>query len=102
MSEIAHIDSPENIGMFLGEIPNSESIIDDMSSLGQDLISTMLGEKYDSVKECLQSEKVDKPPRYCSLAQFVEGNDIARRSFKKHTKNIKFADKVNMNFKYYK
>ena len=27
-------------------------------------------------------QKIQEPPRYCSLAQFVEGNDIARQSFK--------------------
>ena len=27
-------------------------------------------------------QKVKEPVRYCSLAQFVEGNDIARKSFK--------------------
>ncbi|EDW55274.1 GM10981 [Drosophila sechellia] len=27
-------------------------------------------------------QKMREPPRYCSLAQFVEGNDIARQSFK--------------------
>lgn len=27
-------------------------------------------------------QKVNEPVRYCSLAQFVEGNDIARKSFK--------------------
>ncbi|XP_015118316.1 diacylglycerol kinase eta [Diachasma alloeum] len=75
--DIGHIDSPE-----LSELQNSESIIDDLSSLGQDLMSTMLGEKYDSVRECIETV-ADKPKKYCSLAQFVEGNDIARRSFKR-------------------
>lgn len=73
--------------MLTSEVQNSESLVDDLSSLGQDLISTMIGEKYDSVRECLESERVEKPEKYCSLAQFVEGNDIARRSFKKQTKN---------------
>nr|XP_036234017.1 diacylglycerol kinase eta isoform X4 [Bactrocera oleae] len=27
-------------------------------------------------------QKIREPPKYCSLAQFVEGNDIARQSFK--------------------
>lgn len=27
-------------------------------------------------------QKIREPPRYCSLAQFVEGSDIARKSFK--------------------
>lgn len=27
-------------------------------------------------------QKMREPPRYCSLAQFVEGSDIARQSFK--------------------
>lgn len=30
-----------------------------------------------------QSETATEPIRYCSLAQFVEGNDIARKSFKR-------------------
>lgn len=30
-----------------------------------------------------QSETANEPIRYCSLAQFVEGNDIARKSFKR-------------------
>ena len=89
-SEIGHIDSAENSEMC--DSQNSESIIDDLSSLGQDLLSTMLGEKYDSVRECLESENVEKPRKYCSLAQFVEGNDIARRSIKRPTRNAK-ADK---------
>ncbi|XP_036329541.1 diacylglycerol kinase eta-like isoform X1 [Rhagoletis pomonella] len=31
-------------------------------------------------------QKIREPPRYCSLAQFVEGNDIARQSFKRPKK----------------
>lgn len=31
-------------------------------------------------------QKAREPVRYCSLAQFVEGNDIARKSFKVRTK----------------
>ncbi|XP_017090473.2 diacylglycerol kinase eta isoform X3 [Drosophila bipectinata] len=31
-------------------------------------------------------QKMREPPRYCSLAQFVEGNDIARQSFKRNKK----------------
>lgn len=82
--EMGHIDSPENsCDTCPSEAQNSESIIDDLSSLGQDLISAMLGEKYDSVRDCLKSEQPEKPQKFCSLAQFVEGNDIARRSFKK-------------------
>lgn len=72
----------------------SESMIDDLSSLGQDLISTMLGEKYDSVRECLESENAEKPRKYCSLAQFVEGSDIARRSFKRPPRNIKIDQEM--------
>ncbi|XP_012257177.2 diacylglycerol kinase eta isoform X2 [Athalia rosae] len=81
--EMGHIDSPENSDTCHSEAQNSESIIDDLSSLGQDLISAMLGERYDSVRDCLKSEQPEKPRKFCSLAQFVEGNDIARRSFKK-------------------
>ncbi|XP_053979829.1 diacylglycerol kinase eta isoform X3 [Hylaeus volcanicus] len=99
-SEIGHIDSPDNSDMFTSEVQNSESLIDDLSSLGQDLISTMIGEKYDSVRECLESEHVEKPQKYCSLAQFVEGNDIARRSFKKETKNSIVIEKENNKLKH--
>ncbi|KAH8294901.1 hypothetical protein KR018_004265 [Drosophila ironensis] len=31
-------------------------------------------------------QKMREPPRFCSLAQFVEGNDIARQSFKRAKK----------------
>ncbi|XP_014219907.1 diacylglycerol kinase eta isoform X2 [Copidosoma floridanum] len=82
-SEIGHIDSPENSDLCMSDIPNSESIIDDLSSLGQDLFSTMVGEKYDSVREGVETEHLEKPQKFCSLAKFVEGNDIARRSFKR-------------------
>lgn len=34
-------------------------------------------------------QKIREPTRYCSLAQFVEGNDIARQSFK-----VSFFNKV--------
>ena len=85
-SEIGHIDSPENSEMCESQ---SESIIDDLSSLGQDLISTMLGEKYDSVRECLESENAEKPRKYCSLAQFAEGSDIGRKSIKRPARNVK-------------
>lgn len=92
-SEIGHIDSAEN-----SELQNSESLIDDLSSLGQDLMSTMLGEKYDSVRECIETDRSEKPKKYCSLAQFVEGNDIARRSFKKSSRYISaIAKEVNNN-----
>lgn len=73
--------------MLLSETPHSESAIDDLSSLGQDLISTILAERYDSVRECLESEK--KPQKFCSLAQFVEGNDIGRQSIIKGPKSVK-------------
>ncbi|XP_034487795.1 diacylglycerol kinase eta isoform X1 [Drosophila innubila] len=33
-------------------------------------------------------QKIREPPRFCSLAQFVEGNDIARQSFKRPKKRI--------------
>ncbi|XP_015431327.1 PREDICTED: diacylglycerol kinase eta [Dufourea novaeangliae] len=99
-SEIGHIDSPDNSDMFTSEVQNSESLIDDLSSLGQDLISTMIGEKYDSVRECLESEHTEKPQKYCSLAQFEEGNDIARRSFKKQTKAFTVAEKENIKSKH--
>ncbi|XP_025161810.1 diacylglycerol kinase eta isoform X6 [Harpegnathos saltator] len=95
-SEIGHIDSPDNSDMFSSETQHSESVIDDLSSLGQDLISTILAERYDSVRECLESEEIEKPQKFCSLAQFVEGNDIARQSFKKGPKNMKTDREVNI------
>ena len=57
--------------------------MDDLSSLNQDLISTMMMEKYDSVRECLEKNQMDKPQKYPSLAKFGDGNDIGRRSFKR-------------------
>lgn len=39
----------------------------------------------------------DQPVKYCSLAQFVEGNDIARRSFKKHLKRSIKLEKTESN-----
>ncbi|XP_066585239.1 diacylglycerol kinase eta isoform X2 [Prorops nasuta] len=98
-SEVAHIDSPENSDPLPSEAANSASTIDDLSSLGQDLLSTMLGEKYDSVRECLESEQIEKPKKYCSLAQFVEGNDIARRSFKRSSRNKEDEEGKEMDFR---
>ncbi|XP_032664900.1 LOW QUALITY PROTEIN: diacylglycerol kinase eta [Odontomachus brunneus] len=101
--EIRHIDSPDNSDVFPSEAQPSVSMMDDLSSLGQDLISTILTEKYDSVKECLmledfekieKIEKPQKPQKFCSLARFVEGDDIARQSFKK--KNVKMDKGVNI------
>lgn len=36
-------------------------------------------------------QKAQEPIRYCSLAQFVEGNDIARKSFKVSVPNQSFS-----------
>lgn len=36
-----------------------------------------------------------EPVRYCSLAQFVEGNDIARKSFKRPRKTSKTETNIN-------
>jgi diacylglycerol kinase (ATP) len=41
---------------------------------------------FDLVDITNQAENATEPIRYCSLAQFVEGNDIARKSFKRFTK----------------
>nr|XP_023014140.1 diacylglycerol kinase eta-like [Leptinotarsa decemlineata] len=35
-----------------------------------------------------KDHKIDKEPRYCSLAKFVEGNDIARKSFKRRSTKV--------------
>ncbi|XP_073819410.1 diacylglycerol kinase eta isoform X3 [Musca autumnalis] len=42
-------------------------------------------------------QKIREPPRYCSLAQFVEGSDIARQSFKRPKKrsSLKQTNKPN-------
>lgn len=93
-SHIGHIDSPENSDNNQSDPANSESIIDDLSSLNQDLFSTMMEEKYDSVKECLRSERMDKP---CSLARFVEGSDeIVRLSFRRALRNSSKVSLINV------
>ncbi|KAL6431277.1 hypothetical protein ACFW04_007148 [Cataglyphis niger] len=93
-SEIGHIDSPDNSDKLSTETQHSESGLEDLSSLGQDVISATMGEKYDSVREGLE---IEESRRSCGLAQFNEGNDIARQSFK--TRNIKM-DKEGMLNKY--
>lgn len=77
---------------------HSESGLEDLSSLRQDVISAIMGEKYDSVREGLQ---IEEPHRSCVLAQFDAGNDIARQSFKRVSKNIKSDKEVNINMYYY-
>ncbi|XP_029155939.1 diacylglycerol kinase eta isoform X3 [Nylanderia fulva] len=89
-SEIGHIDSPDNSDMLSTETQHSESGLEDLSSLGQDVISAIMGEKYDSVREGLDIEESRRP---CGLARFNEGNDIGRQSFK--ARNLK-ADKEGM------
>lgn len=78
--------------MLSSETQHSESGLEDLSSLGQDVISAIMGEKYDSVREGLE---IEESHRYCGLAQFNEGNDIGRQSFKKSIKNIKMDKEVN-------
>lgn len=75
--------------MLSTETQHSESGLEDLSSLGQDVISAIMGEKYDSVREGLEIEESRKS---CGLAQFNEGNDIARQSFK--TRSIKMDKEV--------
>ncbi|CAL7943612.1 unnamed protein product [Xylocopa violacea] len=70
-SEIRHIDSPDNSEMITSEIQNSESL------MGQDLTSTINGEEYDSVREYLENE----------LENTDITNEIAKRSFKRPTRN---------------
>lgn len=47
-------------------------------------------------------QKAREPIRYCSLAQFVEGNDIARKSFKviplNSTKTMRFAYSISLSY----
>lgn len=42
-----------------------------------------------------QSETANEPIRYCSLAQFVEGNDIARKSFKRFNRTTRSASNAS-------
>ncbi|XP_025833655.1 diacylglycerol kinase eta [Agrilus planipennis] len=144
---IYHIDSPETDTYPTSEALHGESLMDDISSVGQDLygfdqdsientysddttlFASEIGEpKKDKIVErkrsfkripsekkrrssCsrideitqfgfenklfMQHNKIldnrfDKETvRYCSLAQFVEGNDIARRSFKRRNTSKK-------------
>ncbi|CAB0028376.1 unnamed protein product [Trichogramma brassicae] len=97
---ICHIDSPEN-----SDLANSESIVDDLSSLNQDLVSTMNSEKYDSVRECLGNEQMDcnnrgqhqqQPARRVTLARFVDGSDIGKGSIKRPNERV---DKEQVVFK---
>ncbi|XP_011164815.1 diacylglycerol kinase eta isoform X7 [Solenopsis invicta] len=96
-SEIGHIDSPDNSDMLSSETQHSESGLEDLSSLGQDVISAIMGEKYDSVREGLE---IEESHRYVGIAQFCEGNDIGKQSFKKNTKNIKMDKEQGMLNKY--
>lgn len=48
-----------------------------------------------SQHEYLDNRQESEPVRYCSLAQFVEGNDIARKSFKRPTKVTKTETNAN-------
>ncbi|XP_020297284.1 diacylglycerol kinase eta isoform X2 [Pseudomyrmex gracilis] len=89
-SEIGHIDSPDNSDMLLSEAQYSESGLEDLSSLRQDVISAIMGEKYDSVREGLEMEE---PQKSFGLAHFDAMNDIARKSFKR--KNIRTEEMVN-------
>lgn len=77
--------------MLSSETQHSESGLEDLSSLGQDVISAIMGEKYDSVREGLE---IEESHRYVGIAQFCEGNDIGKQSFKKNTKNIKMDKEV--------
>lgn len=74
--------------MLSTETQHSESCLEDLSSLRQDVISAM-GEKYDSVREGLD---IEESRRSCSLANFNEGNDIGRQSLK--ARNIKTDKEV--------
>lgn len=82
--------------MLSTETQHSESGLEDLSSLGQDVISAIMGEKYDSVREGLEMEE---PRRSCGLAHFNEGNDIGRQSFKiknKTDKEVKNIEDVSV------
>lgn len=97
--EIGHYDSPDNSDMLSSEIQHSESGLEDLSSLRQDVIMGDVIMGYDSVSEGLEFEESH---RYCGLAQFSEGNDIGRYSFKKGRKNIKTDKEVNKYFDFFK
>jgi len=98
-AEIGHYDSPDNSDMLSSEIQHSESGLEDLSSLRQDVIMGDVIMGYDSVSEGLEFEESH---RYCGLAQFSEGNDIGRYSFKKGRKNIKTDKEVNKYFNFLK
>ncbi|XP_026466696.1 diacylglycerol kinase eta-like [Ctenocephalides felis] len=116
---IGHIDSPETSDTTCqnSEALHGESIVDDISSvLGQDLVAAITADQTmteDSTvfrKDCRANGKVqasgidnrsdEQKIKYCSLAQFEEGNDIARRSFKRpscdNTKIVKVMDEKDI------
>ncbi|CAK9811061.1 Diacylglycerol kinase eta [Anthophora plagiata] len=74
--EIGHIDSPDNSDVVTSEVQNSESLIDDLTS-------TTIGEKYDSVRACLEYE--------------LEDGDIKwnNKQWNNGTKNSTLVDKEN-------
>ncbi|XP_055690695.1 diacylglycerol kinase eta isoform X3 [Lutzomyia longipalpis] len=75
------------------EKPRKRSLKKKLSSNGKIHQDAMSQEKenkpenqpfgYENMVFSMDHRKEDKPIRYCSLAQFVEGNDIARKSFKR-------------------
>ncbi|KAJ8683494.1 hypothetical protein QAD02_019286 [Eretmocerus hayati] len=93
--DIGHIDSPENSDQCMSENQNSDSIVDDLSSLGQDLYISLMGEKYDSVRETIECDKSERLGRRCTLAEFGEGSDIAKISYSyKNLINPKIRDSI--------
>lgn len=74
------------------EKPRKRSLKKKLSSNGKSVHETVTEEKenkpddqpfgYENMVFNIDHRKEEKPIRYCSLAQFVEGNDIARKSFK--------------------
>ena len=79
-------DKPRRRGSSLKKKPNQQTA--DIPSLNLDENPPQFGFEnmvFDIDNRCDdQKANKDTPPiRYCSLAQFVEGNDIARKSFKR-------------------
>lgn len=59
--------------------------------------SKELEEKFGFENKVFNLATGTEPIKYCSLAQFVEGNDIARKSFKRHLRHSKKSGKPDTN-----
>lgn len=118
---IGHIDSPETSDTTCqnSEALHGESIMDDISSvLGQDIVAAItadqtitddstffrnaqpdrkdFGKNQYNLENKADNRSDEQKVKYCSLAQFVEGNDIARRSFKRPPQTCNNAKVVKL------